>query len=111
MNPHLQNAREIYEKQGADFERLVTWHLCHGLVTCDNRAFAMAFHADSDKPFEAVEFHHADTLFCTFCAGDMRHALQRYADAYRFLAFQRDFHGSPRVRLLEMTKFFNKTPR
>jgi len=108
MNPHLATAIGIYEKQGADFQKLLTWHLCHGVVICNPLVFALCHHADSKDLSGAVEFHHGDTLFVTFCAGDMRSGLAPFVPHYRFIAFQRQFKNSPRIRLLEMGDFFSK---
>jgi len=108
MNPHLAKAIEIYEKQGTDFQKLLTWHLCHGVVVCNPDVFALGFHSDSRNLPEAVEFHHSDTLFVTFSAGDMRPDLIPLANHYKFIAFQRQFKNSPRIRLLEMGDFLSK---
>ena len=68
----------------------------------------MAHHADSRDLPDAVEFHHSDTLFVTFFTGNMRHGLRPYLDRYEFIAFQRDFKPSPRVRLMRMREFYSK---
>jgi hypothetical protein len=41
MNQHLAKAIAIYEQEGIDFQQLLTWHLCHGVVICDMDCFAM----------------------------------------------------------------------
>lgn len=108
MNPHLAKASEIYEKQGVDLQKLIGWHLCHGVVICNPFVFALCYHADSQNPLGAVEFHHSDTLFVTFCTGDMRVGISPFVSYYQYLAFQRSFKGSPRIRLLDMRQFFKK---
>jgi hypothetical protein len=108
MNPHLQLSADIYEKQGTDLQKLIGWHLCHGVVICNPFVFALCHHADSRDLPGAVEFHHSDTLFVTFCAGSMRFGLAPFVDRYRFIAFQRQFKNSPRIRLLDMGEFYKK---
>jgi len=108
MNPHFQKALGIYGKHGINFEKLIGWHLCHGIVVCNPDVFAMAYHTDSRDLPAAVQFHHSDTLFVTFFTGNMRHGLRPYLDCYEFIAFQRDFKNSPRVRLIEMREFYSK---
>lgn len=108
MNEHFQKAAQLYEKQGTDFQKLLGWHLCHGVVICNPFVFALCYHSDSKDLSGAVEFHHGDTLFVTFCTGDMRFGLAPFIDHYRFLAFQRQFKGSTRIRLMDMRKFYEK---
>lgn len=108
MNGHFKKAVEIYGNHGTDFEKLVGWHLCHGIVICNPMVFALCHHADSRDLPGAVEFHHSDTLFVTFCTGNMRFGLEPFACLYRFIAFQRAFKNSPRIRLMDMQAFHSK---
>jgi len=39
------------------------------------------------------------------CVGDMRKALQPFANDFEYIAFQREFKNSPRVRVYPMDKF------
>lgn len=108
MNPYFEKAVSIYAAHGLDFQKLLGWHLCHGIVICNPDVFALCHHADSGDLPAAVEYHHSDTLFVTFCAGDMRVGLAPFVDHYRFLAFQRQFKNSPRIRLLDLRDFHSK---
>lgn len=108
MNPHFQKALGIYEKRGIDFKKLLGWHLCHGIVVSNPDVFALCHHAQSSSLPHAVEYHLSDTLFVTFCTGNMRYGLRPFVDRYEYIAFQRDFKNSPRRRLVGMREFFSK---
>jgi hypothetical protein len=47
-------------------------------------------------------------LFVTFTTGAMRGALRKYIQNYDFIAFQRSFKGSDRVRVNDIYKFYSK---
>ncbi len=108
MNQHLAKAIEIYEQEGIDFQQLLTWHLCHGIVVCDMDCFAIGFSSFNKNPTQAVHIDSGDTLFVTFATGDMRGGLQKYIQCYDFIAFQRSFKGSDRVRVHDIYKFYSK---
>jgi hypothetical protein len=108
MNQHLAKAIAIYEQEGIDFQQLLTWHLCHGIVVCDMDCFAFGFSAFSKNSTQAVHVDDGNTLFVTFSTGDMRGALRKYIQNYDFIAFQRSFKGSDRVRVHDMYKFYSK---
>jgi hypothetical protein len=109
MNQHLAKAIAIYEQEGIDFQQLLTWHLCHGIVVCDMDCFAMGFSVFRENPTQAVHVDDGDTLFVTFTTGNMRPAaLHKYTQDYDFIAFQRSFKGSDRVRVHDMYKFYSK---
>ena len=108
MNKHLAKAIATYEQEGIDFQQLLTWHLCHGIVVCDMDCFAIGFSASSGNPTQAVHVDNGDTLFVTFATGDMRGALRKYIQSYDFIAFQRSFKGNDRVRVHDMYKFYSK---
>jgi hypothetical protein len=108
MNQHLAKAIAIYEQEGIDFQQLLTWHLCHGIVVCDMDCFAMGFSVFRENPTQAVHVDDGDTLFVTFTTGDMRGALRKYTQDYDFIAFQRSFKSSARIRVHDMYKFYSK---
>ena len=108
MNQHLAKAIAIYEQEGIDFQQLLTWHLCHGIVVCDMDCFAFGFSSFSENPTQAVHVDDGDTLFVTFTTGAMRGALRKYIQNYDFIAFQRSFKGSDRVRVNDIYKFYSK---
>ncbi len=108
MNHHLAKAIATYEQEGIDFKQLLTWHLCHGIVVCDMDCFAFGFSVSRENPNQAVHVNNGDTLFVTFSTGDMRGALFKYIQNYDFIAFQRSFKGSNRVRAYNMYKFYSK---
>jgi hypothetical protein len=108
MNQHLAKAIAIYEQEGIDFQQLLTWHLCHGVVICDMDCFAMCFSSFRTNPTQAVHVDDGDTLFVTFTTGDMRGALRKYIQHHDFIAFQRSFKGSDRIRVHDMYKFYSK---
>jgi hypothetical protein len=108
MNQHLAKAIATYEQEGIDFQQLLTWHLCHGIVVCDMDCFAMGFSVFRESPTQAVRVDDGDTLFVTFTTGDMRGALRKYIQHHDFIAFQRSFKGSDRIRVHDMYKFYSK---
>ena len=108
MNQHLAKAITIYEQEGIDFQQLLTWHLCHGVVVCDMDCFAFGFSSFSSNPNQAVHVDDGNTLFVTFTTGAMRGALSKYIQNYDFIAFQRSFKGSDRVRIHDIYKFYSK---
>jgi hypothetical protein len=108
MNQHLAKAIAIYEQEGIDFQQLLTWHLCHGVVVCDMDCFAFGFSSFSSNPNQAVHVDDGNTLFVTFTTGTMRGALSKYIQNYDFIAFQRSFKGSDRVRIHDIYKFYSK---
>ena len=108
MNKHLTTAIATYEQECIDFQQLLTWHLCHGIVVCDMDCFAMGFSVFRENPTQAVNVGNGDTLFVTFSTGDMRGALSKYIQNYDFIAFQRSFKGSDRVRVNDIYKFYSK---
>lgn len=108
MNQPLKQVSEIYERDGIDFNKLLYWHLCFGVVVSGADGFALGFFSQADSPEQACEVHHSDTLFVTMHSGDMRKALGRYTNEFQFLAFQRDFQNSPRIRVYDMDKFLSK---
>ena len=42
------------------------------------------------------------------CCGDMLSGLRPLKDDYEYIAFNRDFKGSERIRLLGMEAFYSK---
>jgi hypothetical protein len=105
MNQHLAKATEIY---GEDFHKLLYWHLCFGVVVSDADSFAMCFYSQEESPEQACEVYHSNTLFFTICVGDMRKVLGKFRDDFEYIAFQREFKNSPRVRTYNMQQFYSK---
>ena len=105
MNQHFEKAAQIY---GEDFQQLLSWHLCFGVVVSDADSFAMCFYSQEESPDQACEIHHSNTLFVTMCAGDMRKALRKFRDDFEYIAFRREFKNSPRVRVHNMQQFYSK---
>lgn len=105
MNKHLAEAIEIY---GEDLQQLLAWHLCHGIVVCDPDCFAIGFESQYCKPTEAFKLGSGNTLFVTFCTGDMRSGLQKYIQDYEFISFNRDFKKEGDLKVYDMYKFYSK---
>lgn len=108
MNPHLKTAINLYESHDIDFKQVLDWHLCFGVVVCNNDTFAMGFHTDSADIGSAVLYEHSDTLFVTMCCGDMVRGLSPFKEDYEYISFQRGFKNSHRFRLLNMAKLYSK---
>jgi hypothetical protein len=105
MNPHLERAGQIY---GNDFQKLLSWHLCFGVVVSDYDSFCLGFFSQEDSPEEACAFHHCNTLFVTMCVGDMRKALGKFVNDFQYIAFRREFKNSPRIRSYDIQQFYSK---
>jgi hypothetical protein len=105
MNQHLAKAIEIYEE---NLQQLLAWHLCHGIVVCDSDCFAIGFESQYSEPTDAVGLGCGNTLFVTFCAGDMRSGLSKYIQNYEFIAFNRDFKKEGDLKMYDMYKFYSK---
>ena len=105
MNQHLAKAIEIY---GDELQQLLAWHLCYGIVVCDSYCFAIGFESQYSNPKEAIQLGDGNTLFVTFCAGNMRSGLQKYIQDYEFIAFNRDFKKEGDLKVHDMYKFYSK---
>lgn len=108
MNQHIEKARHDYESKNIDFKQLLAWHLLHGVVLCWSDLFAFGFYSDSGEPMEPVLRHHADTLFVTYFTGDMRAGLSNFYQQFEYIAFQRSFKNSDKIRVLDMESFYLK---
>jgi hypothetical protein len=108
VNQHIAKAYHDYTAEHENFEQLLSWHLCFGSVVSCDRFFAMGYPCDSENPLQAVEPHHADTLFVTYATGDMRSALATFVQDYDFIAFQRSFKNSDKLRSFNMSDFYSK---
>ena len=107
MNVHLATALNLYESNNIDLQSLIGWHLSYGIVLSTPKVFALGFHSHSDEPDKAVAFEHSDTLYVTMFCGDMLSGLHPLKDDYEYIAFNRDFKGSERIRLLGMEAFYS----
>ena len=108
MNPNLATALELYPSNDIDLQSLIGWHLCHGIVVCNPKVFALCFHSNSNHPEKAVLFEESNTLYVTMCCGNMASGLRVFRNDYDYISFRRDFKGSLRTRLLSMKKFYSK---
>jgi hypothetical protein len=108
LNKHLLESIRKHDQHDLDFKSLLTWHLEHGIVVCNHDSFALGYYSANDDPRTALLFGQSNTLFVTMCAGDMRKALEPFANDFEFIAFQRSFKNSHHVRVYEMDKFITK---
>lgn len=108
MNQHLQKSIEKYESIGEDIRPLLTWHLEHGIVVCNHDSFALGYYTTSSDIGLPVTYNQSDSLFVTMCAGDMRKALEPFANDFDYIAFKRQFKNSNFIRTYEMNKFLTK---
>lgn len=108
MNEHLARAIAKYEANQINFTELFNWHLRYGVVVSCFDYFCMCYPAQSDSPLHAVERHHANTLFVTFATGDMRRGLEQFCELFDYIAFQRSFKNSDKVKIYDMQSFYLK---
>ena len=105
MNQNLAKAIEIYDE---DFQQLLAWHMCYGIVVSSDEYLAFGFYSDIVQPQQAVEPHHADTLFVTFSTGSLQKALEPFVDKFNYIAFQRSFKGDDRINAYNIQQFYSK---
>lgn len=103
----IQQAIEIYERNGIDFHSLFAWHLYHGIIFSNHEGFAMGFPSRQEDPDLLVGIEESDTLFVTMCCGNMQKCLSAFQNDFKFIAFRRSFKNSPMVRTYPMEKFIN----
>jgi hypothetical protein len=108
MNQYLAKAYHDYTSEHENFEQLLSWHLCHGVVLCWSDVFAMGYYSDSNNPEQPVERHHADTLFVTYCAGDILTGLSVFQNQFDFISYRREFKDSNKLRLFDVKQFYSK---
>lgn len=108
MNQYLAKALNDYSKHNANFTELLDWHLCHGFVLCRPECFAIGFFTNSSDPIHPSERHHADSLFVTYCAGEMPFVLEQFEGEFDFVVFQRQFKNNPSVRIWDYQKTLNR---
>ena len=68
----------------------------------------MCFFVNYENPMSAVVCDYANSLFVTYCAGSMRHCLKEFYSKFEFVIFQRDTKSSPRIRIWDYNKTFNR---
>lgn len=106
MNEHVEHA---IAKYGSDhLNWLVAWHIAFGIVVCDERGFGLAYPCRRESVPIACEHGDSDTLFVTWWAGDLLHGAGLYLGRYKFVAFQRSFNGSERVRIYNLAELHNR---
>jgi hypothetical protein len=105
MNQHAVKALQIYKE---DFQQLLNWHLCFGIVVSNNDVFALGFFSQNHSPEKACEIHDSNTLSVTICVGNMREALRGFSNDFEYIAFRREFKNSPNMRLHNLQKFYSK---
>lgn len=108
MNQYLAKALNDYSKHNTNFTELLDWHLCHGFVLCRPECFAIGFFTNSSEPSSPVQKHYADSLFVTYCAGEMPFVLDQFKGEFDFVIFQRQFKNSPAVRVWDYQKILNR---
>lgn len=108
MNQNLAKAFYDYTSHNINFEHLLDWHMCNGFVLCQPDCFGIGYFSDSHHPTKPAERHHADTLFVTYCVGQMYPILQLFHGQFDHVSFSRDFKGSPIVRVWDYQKTLNR---
>jgi hypothetical protein len=108
MNQHLAKAFHDYTNRNINFTNVIDWHFCNGFVLCNPECFGIGYFSDSSEPTNPTKKHHANSLFVTYCAGDMRQVLELFEGQFDFVSFQRGFKGSCSVRLWDYQKTLNR---
>ncbi len=68
----------------------------------------MGFFTNSDDAMSPVQRNKANSLFVTYCAGEMQYCLVEFNKEFEFVAFQRDTKSSPNVRVWDYQKTLNR---
>ena len=108
MNQHLAKAFYDYSAHNTDFTRLLDWHLCHGFVLCRPECLAIGFFTHSSEPSIPTQRHHANSLFVSYCAGEMPFVLQQFEGEFDFVVFQRQFKNQSSMRIWDYQKTLNR---
>jgi hypothetical protein len=108
MNQHLAKAFDDYSNHNTNFAHLLDWHLCHGFVLCRPECFAIGFFTHSSDPIQPTQRHHADSLFVTYCAGEMPFVMREFDGDFEFIVFQRQFKNNPSIRVWDYQKTLNR---
>jgi hypothetical protein len=108
VNQHAKKAYEEYQKQGVDFEKILSWHLCFGFVVSTSEHFVMGYPCIHSNTNEVVDMDNANTLFISYACGNIKKILDPFHDKFKYVAFQRSFKGLHRVTKYETKKIHKK---
>jgi len=108
VNQHLAKAFHDYTSKNINFTNVVDWHFGNGFVLCNPECFSIGYFSDSSESTNPTQKHHANSIFVTYCTGDMRQVLELFEGQFDFVAFQREFKGSGSVRLWDYQKTLNR---
>lgn len=111
MNQYLAKAIEIYDANGINFQEHLAWHLSNGAVVSDYDCFGFYYFSHSSCIESSKTIQNSDTLFVTFYTGNIKKALSRFVNDFKFVAFSRDFQNSPKNRLHLISEFNKRITR
>jgi hypothetical protein len=105
MNQHLKNADNFYKSHGQNLKDILGMYLCDGFVLCLDNLFAIGFYSKSSEPMVPSKCLDCDTIFITYFSGTPRSLAHIFIQNYKYFAFQRLIKNSPKIRLIQITKF------
>lgn len=106
----IDEAYRIYEENNADFAEMLKWHLAYGVVVSLPDCFMFGFFCDKSNPSEYRLLDDSNCVFVTMCVGDMRLAGKQIVELVPWIAYEREFKGSKRIRITNFKNFYKKLP-
>jgi len=108
MNRPIEDAYNLYTKNGINFDELLQWYLSYGIVLVMPTCFMLAYFCDKDKVDEITSLEESNCVYVTMCVGDMREAGKQIVEMAEYIAYQRDFKGSGKIRITNFKNFYQK---
>jgi len=108
MHSPLAKSHEIYKAHDLDLQQAISWHLLYGFVVSSSDFFGIGYFCNRDDTSQATQKDSGDTLFCTMCSGNMKAAMKPFLGEFEYLAFQRSFKNSDKIRVYPMVDFYSK---
>jgi len=83
----IVRARDLINKAGGDFDRLLNWHLCFGLVVSSRDAFSMGRITNRTNLSSTCD--DGDTLYVSMAVGDLSLLNRLIPVSVKFIAWAR----------------------
>jgi hypothetical protein len=108
INQPLKYAYDLYTKNGNDFSEIIGWYLENGVVVSSPRCFMLAYFCKKDDIKTIVPLEESNCVYVTICVGDMREAGKQIVEMAEYIAYQREFKGSSKIRITNFKNFYQK---
>jgi hypothetical protein len=108
FNEPLRTAKQLYRVNGGNFPADLDWLMQHGVVVNTPETFLMGHFFREGDPKRPCELKNADGAFVVLCAGKPKPALHQLVEMVRLLAYERAFRGDPKIRVIDIKKYYSK---